>query len=374
MTESSYAAAAARAPRRTALLPPTLRVVELGESVSTALSGRLLSKLGAQVTQVALAGQPRVLDTTGPFVGDGTPPISALAVWLRDGKSRVDIDLDAAADRDTLEEMLRAADVILVAGTAREWRERGLSAERLAQLAPAAVIGRISPWGESEEAAGLRSNELALQAASGFMRLIGYLDREPVRLGGHPLQAIAALLMFDGVMIGLFARERTGEGSRFTTSEYEAAAHAEWKIATFVQAGLRRERRGEDNGALVLRCRDGHFAAFYVPRDWSVMKEIIGDSRLDDEAFDTPQGRIENQARLVALIEETTRTMSKKDLYHATQARGIPAGYVATVTDLFESPQYRSRGFFEPVEVAGAGAGLLPDVPWQVFGREDVVA
>jgi crotonobetainyl-CoA:carnitine CoA-transferase CaiB-like acyl-CoA transferase len=282
--------------------------------------------------------------------------------------------VDAAPDRESLDSLLRAADVILIAGTAREWSERGLATDRIAQLAPTAVIGRISPWGESDGAVGLPSSELALQAASGFLRLIGDLEHEPVRLGGHPLQAIAGLLVVDGVMIGLFARERTGVGSRFTTSEFEAAAHAEWKIATFVQAGLRRERRGEDNGAMVLRCRDGHFAAFFVSRDWGVIKEIIGDPRLEDDAFATPQARLQNQDRLVALIEETTVTMSKKDLYHATQARGIPAGYVATVTDLFASPQYLSRGFFEPVEVAGAGAGLLPDVPWQVFGPEDVVA
>jgi crotonobetainyl-CoA:carnitine CoA-transferase CaiB-like acyl-CoA transferase len=371
MIDSSRGAAEARRPRKTELLPPDLRVIELGEAVSTALSGRLLSKLGAQVTQVALTGEPAILDATGPFVGEAT---SALGVWLRDGKSRIDIDVDTTAGREALEVMLRSADVILVAGTAREWSERRLSDDRLAKLAPTAVIGWISPWGESDDAVGWPSSELSLQAASGFMRLIGDLDHEPVRLGGHPLQAITSLLVLDGVMIGLFARERTGDGSCFTTSEFEAAAHAEWKIATFVQAGLRRERRGEDNGAMVLRCRDGHFAAFFVPRDWGVIKEIIGDARLDDDAFGTPQGRMKNQERLIALIEETTATMSKKDLYHATQARGIPAGYVATVTDLLESPQYRARGFFEPVEVAGVGMGLLPDVPWQVFGPEEAVA
>jgi crotonobetainyl-CoA:carnitine CoA-transferase CaiB-like acyl-CoA transferase len=374
MTSPEGASTSNGTSRRTELLPDTLRVVELGEAVSTAICGRLLSKLGAQVAEIAVAGESSVLDDTGPFVGVDSRPTSALGVWLRNGKERVEVDLTDPAGRASLDERLRSADVILVAGTAAEWAARGYSAEHLEQLAPTAVIGRISPWGEGEEAAGLRSSELALQAASGFMRLIGEMEREPVRLGGHPLQSIAALLALDGVMIGLFARERTGQGARFTTSEYEAAAHAEWKIATFVQAGLRRERRGEDNGALVLRCRDGHFAAFYIPRDWGVMKEIIGDSRLDDEAFDTPQARIQNQARLVALIEETTRNMSKKDLYHATQAKGIPAGYVATVTDLLESPQYVSRGFFEPIEVPGVGSGFLPDVPWQVFGREDVVA
>jgi len=374
MSTPSWPGSSVRAPRNSALLPPTLRVVELGESVSTAICGRLLRKLGAQVTQCAVAGRAHVLDESGPFVGDGEHRASALGVWLRDDKTCIDVDLDDATARADLLERLRAADVILVAGTAAEWSERGLSDDRLTELAPRAIVGRISPWGESGEYATLPSSELGLQAASGFLRLIGYLEREPVRLAGHPLQSIAALLAFDGVMIGLFARESTGRGARFTTSEFEAAAHAEWKIATFVQAGLRRELRGEDNGGLVLRCRDGHFAAFFVPRDWGVMKEIIGDSRLDDEVFDTPQGRIRNQARLVALIEETTTTMSKKDLYRAAQAQGIPAGYVATVTDLLESPQYVARRYFEPVEVPGVGSGLLPDAPWQVFGPEDAVA
>jgi len=357
--------------RVSSLLSGSLTVVELGESVSTALSGRLLAKLGAHVTRVAIAGEPSPLDQEGPFVGAGSDRTSALAVWLRDGKTLVDADLADAADRERLDARLRDADVVLVHGTTAQWRRRGFALERLPELAPTAVVGHVTAWGDDGPHAELPSSELAFQATSGFMRLIGDLDHEPVRLGGHPLQSIAALLTLDGVMIGLFARERTGKGARFTTSELEASAHAEWKIATFVQAGLRRERRGEDNGALVLRCRDGFFAAFYHPRDWAVMKDIIGDSRLDAEEFATAQGRLKNQARLAALMAESTRTMSKKDLYHATQARGIPAGYVATVTDLLESPQYRARSFFAPVEVPGVGVGLLPHAPWQVLGPED---
>src|SRR6185312_16365419 len=96
MSMTNIAHGGARAPRNSALLPGSLRVVELGESVSTAICGRLLFKLGAQVTQVAVAGEARVLDESGPFVGEDAQRVSTLGLWLRDGKTRVDVDLDDA--------------------------------------------------------------------------------------------------------------------------------------------------------------------------------------------------------------------------------------------------------------------------------------
>jgi CoA:oxalate CoA-transferase len=356
--------------RVTGLLPTSFSVVELGESLSTAICGRLLSRLGAQVTRVMPTGATSPLDALPPFIGEGTQQRSAVAESLHQDKRLFEI---ALPDREAIAEHLRGADVVLIAGTSAGWAAEGLRVEDVHALAPTAVVGQITRWGDGGDHADLHGGELQLQAMSGFMNLIGVMDREPLRLGGYPMQSIAALLALDGVMIGLFRRQATGEGARFTTSEFEAAAHAEWKIATFAQAGMRKELRGNDGGGpMVVRCLDGHFALFFVPHNWDAVKRVIGDSRLDDARFATPADRLQHKAELLVLVEETTSLLSKTDLYRRAQGAGIPAGHVATMSDLLSSEQYHAREFFEPVRIAEVGVGVLPSAPWQVHGVEDL--
>jgi CoA:oxalate CoA-transferase len=360
------------ASRATTLLPGSIRVLELGESLSTAMCGLMLSKLGAQVTRILPSGTSSALDALGPFIGTGAQRRSAVAEWLHQGKTLLEVDL---AERETLEAHVRGADVVLVAGMTAEWAAAGLPVEDVRAMAPTAVIGQITQWGDGGPHAHLHGGELQLQAMGGFMNLIGVMDREPVRLGGYPMQGIAALLALDGVMIGLFRRQSTGEGAHFHTSEFEAVAHAEWKIATSVQAGRQKELRGQDGGGpVVVRCRDGHFALFFVPKNWDDVKTIIDDRRLDEERFSTPTDRARNRAELKTIIEETTRSLSKEDLYYRAQALNVPAGHVATVSDLLSSPQYTARDFFQAVEVPGVGHGYLPEAPWQVLLIDDVDA
>lgn len=327
--------------RRTALLPASTTVVELGETVATAVAGRFLERLGAQVTRVLPPGVESEL-------AEG----SATATWLNHGKT-----LHAGAGFDAL---LAEADVVLIAGTSAQWAEHGLPIDRIRQLAPTAVIGQITHWGDDGP---MRGGELQAQAAGGLLNLIGVRDREPVRLGGHPMQATTGLLALDGVLIALFRRQRTGEGAFFTTSEFESTAYVEWKIASFVQAGRKRELRGDDGGGPVtVRAADGHFALFFAPPNWTDVKALIGDPRLEEDRFADDKARAAHQPELAAIVEETTISQEKKELYHAAQARGIPAGHVATMTDLLASPQYLARDFFQE-----AGGGKIPDAPWQVL-------
>jgi crotonobetainyl-CoA:carnitine CoA-transferase CaiB-like acyl-CoA transferase len=361
------------AARTTGLLPASTRVVELGEAFSTALAGRFLERMGAHVTRVTPVGEESSLDALGPWLGaEGDGP-SATAVWLRQGKESVELELRTPEGRRHLERVLTDADVVLIAGTTQRWSEQGLDLDDVRRQAGNAVIGHVTAWGDDGSRVDLRSNELMLQAAGGFMNLVGSPARGPVRLGGQPLQAAAGLLVLDGVTIGLFHRQSTGRIVSFETSEFESVAHLEWKIASVYQTGRPVDRRGDEGGGpMVVPTRDGHFGLLFTPSDWDAVKDMLGDPRLDDPRFATPRSRALHEAELREVIEPITRPMSKKDLYTQAQARRIPAGYVATMSDLLESPQYLSRAFFQEVEVPGVGVGRIPDAPWTIRTVDDL--
>lgn len=359
--------------RPTALLPRSTKVVELGESVATATAGRYLERLGAQVTRVLPTSMRSELAGLGAKIGEGGRARPAAQEWLRHGKVLVSLDPSAMAGRHELDMLLMEADVVLIAGTSALWERAGAPVEHIRAMAPGAVIGQITRWRDTDADQNDRGGELQAQAAGGLMNLIGVLEREPVRLGGHPMQATTGLLALDGVMIGLFRRQNTGKGAFFTTSEFESVAYVEWKIASAVQSGRPRELRGDDGGGPVtVRAKDGHFALFFTPPTWKHVKTIIGDPRLDEPRFADDRSRAEHQAELAEIIEETTRTMAKKDLYQQAQALGVPAGHVATMTDLLDSPQYAARDFFQTVEIEGVGTGKIPDAPWQVLTPDNL--
>jgi crotonobetainyl-CoA:carnitine CoA-transferase CaiB-like acyl-CoA transferase len=278
--------------RQTAMLPATTKVLELGESVATATAGRYLERLGARVTRVLPVGVRSELSDLGPMIGRGDSERSAVGEWLRHGKVLTELDLSRGLGRARLNELLGESDVVLVAGTSADWEALGVTVAHMREVASQAVIGHVTHWGDSGPYSNLCGSELLVQAAGGLMNLIGVLDREPVRLGGRAMQATAGLLALDGVMIGLFRRQNTGKGAYFTTSEFEAVAHVEWKIASQVQAGRRRELRGQDGGGpVVVRTLDGHFALFFTPRHWDQVKELIPDPRLHDAKFSDPPAR-----------------------------------------------------------------------------------
>jgi crotonobetainyl-CoA:carnitine CoA-transferase CaiB-like acyl-CoA transferase len=364
-----------RPARPTALLPQDTKVVELGESVATAVCGRLLERLGAAVTRVRISGAGPTLDELGPRIGQGVNEHSALATWLEHSKALVEIDVASASGREELDATLLGADVILIAGTTATWDSVGVSLDRVRDRAPSAVIGHITPWGDTGPSSVLRGGELMAQAAGGLLKLVGRFGREPVRLGGHPMQAATGLLALDGVLIGLFRRQNTGRGASFETCEFESVAHLEWKIASAVQAGRPGERRGDEGGGpVVAATRDGHFGCFFIPKNWPEVKQLLGDPRLEDERFATTKSRSQHEHEYTRIVTEATCDQGKRDLYHRAQAREIPAGYVATMSDLLESPQYRARDFFQTIAIEGIGIGSIPDAPWQVLTIDDLDA
>src|SRR5271156_4213205 len=90
-----------------------LRVVECGDGVAAAFATKLLALMGAHVVKV----EPPEGDGTrfrGPFFGEQADPgLSGLFHYLNADKSGVSLDLRASSDRAKLDELLKAADILL---------------------------------------------------------------------------------------------------------------------------------------------------------------------------------------------------------------------------------------------------------------------
>ncbi|MGV9870535.1 CoA transferase [Rhodococcus koreensis] len=349
------------------LLSASTTVIELGDSLAAAFCGRLLRQLGATVVRVE-PPQGSPLESVAPFVETSTgEPVSATYLALNDGKEVVTADADTAEGLETIETLLRErGDIVLMSGPLQEWAERKLAPERIMELSSRAVIGRVTLFGDVGPYASSVGGELQAQALGGLMNMIGEPDAEPLRIGGYPAQYSTGLSLLTGVSLGLFRRERTNRGSSFSTSVIETVANMEWKTAlTYRSEGKIAKRGWRHDPPLILRCRDGFFAFFYLPNDWPKVLEVVGDPRLLDDRFSTQENRNANRDELVEILSEFTGRFGKVELYHKTQAAKMTTGYMATMADLLVDGQYQSRQFFDDIEVPDVGLGQLPGAPWR---------
>ncbi|MEX1659245.1 CoA transferase [Streptomyces pseudovenezuelae] len=192
------ARARALAPLDTSPLLPAagLRVLDLTRVLAGPVATRTLALLGADVLRL---DAPRLPELPDQHADTGLGKRSAT--------------LDLAADRQTFEELLAAADVVVTGYRPGALDRFGLSAEALAERRPGVVVAQLSAWGAYGPWRERRGFDSLVQAATGIAALEGSAERP----GALPAQALdhgTGYLLAAAVLRALTEQSDEG-GSRF---------------------------------------------------------------------------------------------------------------------------------------------------------------
>ncbi|MCX2922797.1 CoA transferase [Streptomyces sp. NEAU-W12] len=182
---------------RDPLLPAAgLRVLDLTRVVAGPVATRTLALLGADVLRLDPPGLPELPDQ---HIDTGFGKRSAL--------------LDLAAGRDTFEELLAVADVVVTGYRPGSLERLGLSPEELAERRPGVVVAELSAWGAYGPWGGRRGFDSLVQAATGIAVSEGPAGR-PGTLPAQALDHGTGYLLAAAVLRALTEQEDEG-GSRF---------------------------------------------------------------------------------------------------------------------------------------------------------------
>ncbi|MFF7647792.1 CoA transferase [Streptomyces canus] len=185
-------------PRDTSPLLPAagLRVLDLTRVLAGPVATRTLALLGADVLRL---DPPRLPELPDQHADTGLGKRSAT--------------LDLATDRQTFEELLAAADVVVTGYRPGALDRFGLSAEALAERRPGVVVAQLSAWGTYGPWRERRGFDSLVQAATGIAVLEGSAERP----GALPAQALdhgTGYLLAAAVLRALTEQSYEG-GSRF---------------------------------------------------------------------------------------------------------------------------------------------------------------
>jgi crotonobetainyl-CoA:carnitine CoA-transferase CaiB-like acyl-CoA transferase len=185
----------------------------------------------------------------------------------------------------------------------------------------------------------------------------------------------AAVGLFSAIVMGLYRRERTGNGSYVTTS---LLAEGIWAAGVGIAGALAggtfyplHDRKSPSNATLnPYKSSDGSwFMLVVTPDKFPALATGIGRPDLvTDPRFSDPAKQAANAAQLRAILDDV---FAKEPMQHWRQVfdkAHITYGAILDPTEVVNDPQLRANNIVVPLEGAGGKLTQTVSSPMQVHG------
>ena len=346
-----------------------VRVLDLTHYLAGPYATKLMAAFGAEVIKIERPGAGDPARGLPPFVrGEVTPDTGIPFLYLNTGKQSVTLNLKADAGRAIFRRLVAQADVVVESFSPRVMTGLGLGYESLRGVNPRVVMTSISNFGQTGPYRDYAADEIVEYAMSGLMSLTGDPARPPLGSGAPVAQSTAGLTAYTATLMALYQRGPSGEGRHVDVSIHEAAIdNIEVSVAEYFHSGVVPKRR-RDRHPLVpwelYPCRDGYAAVIGGPvRRWLRGLSVFEEPRLSK--FPHMADRMAHRDEVEGLMRPWVARNTKRDIYHAGQARQLAFGYVASVADASASPQHAAREFFVPIDHPVAGSHRYAGPPFR---------
>ena len=362
-----------------------VKIVEFTEIIAGPFAGMLLSDMGAEVIKVEPPwGDPwRIVQAFSPT--ESRPFIA-----YNRGKRSLTLDLTTDAARDILRRLIPQTDVALVNYRPDVAAKLGVDYETLSALNPKLIYCENTAFGRQGPDSHRPGYDLIIQAMSGLMAAEGKVDGGvPQHIVSTPLVDTAAGICLAWCVCGaLYSRERTGQGQKVETTllslalalmgmrfvevaslDKEPFAQTLESLAAMRQAGL-------PYADLLQVYNSDHpvtpgniYYRTYQTADGVIgvgclsdplRRRLLDTLGLQDLRFEPDYdpssdaaaafgGELTRQAEAVFLQRSAAEWLA------LLEERGIPAGPVRFVEELFDDAQVQANGLVAELEHRDAG-------------------
>ena len=349
-----------------------IRVVDLTRILAGPYCTQALADAGADVLKIEEPGKGD--DTRGwgpPFVKGE----SAYFLSVNRGKRSLTLNLKAERGREILWRLLEAADVLVENFRPGTMDRMGFGEAAVRARHPRVVYASISGYGGDGPWGGRPGYDAVVQGEGGLMSITGPADGAPHKAGASLADVAAGMTAFQGILLALLRRERTGEGGHVDISLLESLlAPLTYHAATYLLTGQVPARLGNRHPSLApyetFEAQDGYVIVGVGSESlWRSFCEVLGEAGLEtDPRFETNAQRVTNYAALRALLAPRFRSRPVMAWLAALEGAGIPCGRVRTVAEALDNPQVSARGLLLETEHATIGSGRYVGSPIHLTG------
>lgn len=356
-------------------------VLDLSRALAGPHAAMMLGDLGARV--IKIENPDGGDDSRGwgpPFMSPADPAAARESTYFLScnrNKESVVLDLKSDRGKEILARLTERADVLVENFRSGVLDRLGFPAWRLQELNPRLVVLSITGFGHDGPEGGRAGYDQIAQGEGGLMSLTGPDRDTPSRVGVPIADLLAGIYGAYGVVAALHERERTGKGTVVRTSLLAGmvGVHAfqgtRWTVARELPYA-----EGNHHPSIApygaFRAADG-FLQLAVGSEalWRPFAPLVG-LAADDPRFARNTDRVSNRAELSELIEKAFAGETVGHWLTTLEARGIPAGRIRTLDQVYDWDQTRSQGLLIEVDHPTLGRVQLPGPPLRFDGSAAV--
>jgi crotonobetainyl-CoA:carnitine CoA-transferase CaiB-like acyl-CoA transferase len=340
-----------------------VRVVDLTAMVMGPYCTQILADMGADVIKI----EPPGGDNTR-FISVGPEPgMGGVFVNVNRGKRSVVLDLRRDADKDALRELVKQSDVFIHSMRSKAIDKLGFGYADVAAMNPTIVYTNCYGYGRRGPDRDLTAYDDTIQADCGLAAAQELLTGEAGYVGSIIADKVTGLTAVYATMMGLFHRERTGEGQEVEVSMFETMAsfmlveHANGAMfspplgpAVYPRAVAPRRRP--------YRTQDGQISALvYNDKQWTTFIKAV-QPPWNNDCFNTLEQRAKQIDTVYTLLAETFAQRTTQQWLDLLRSLDIPAAPVRSLDELFDNEHLNAANFFETVDSPN-GPVRFPGVP-----------
>lgn len=312
-----------------------IKIIDFSKWLPGQYCGMVLGDFGADVIKVEdVKG-----DVTRGFTPAKEPGMSYWHLMLNRNKRGITVNLKTPAGREVLLRLLKEADVFLEGFRPGYLKMLGLDYESVSKINPRLIYCSITGFGPEGKYKHMPSHDLNVIGLAGVAAPedgtdISVPSVQVAALGGS-LNAIS------GILMALYARERTGKGQLVNVDLYSSAINAEITAISSVigcrETGMPSFGRTASHYYSVYKTKDGRYLSIGTiePKFWQKMCRLIDLPELESRQFDFVHSA-EIKAKLASAFAGKTQAewleLIGKDEFCVTPIRTLQEALESSLT------------------------------------------
>lgn len=343
-----------------------VRVVDFTQMMLGPWGTQFLGDMGAEVIKIErpqVGEWERGLLAMGELLGGDSPFFLA----MNRNKKSLTVNLKDPRGKQIIYDLVKTADLVTENFRPGVLDKLGLGYNDLRQINPGIVYVAGSGYGPDGPYVDKPGQDLLIQSLSGLVANTGRYDDPPTPAGTSFVDASTALSLAFAAMVGLFHKQRTGQGQRIDVSLFNTAIALQCQeLAAFMNISKRWERSRSGIGSPwlsapfgIYQTQDGYMAISM--NSLTVLGDLLGLPQLKE--YDTPEAAYTYRDEIKPIIEERIRSKSTQHWLDLMAGHDLWCAKVQNFDDLMNDPQVAHNKLIQTIDHPRAGKIKIIGIP-----------
>jgi len=334
-----------------------LKVIELASVLAGPDVGMFFAEMGAEVIKIEnkFVGGDVTRNWKSPNE-DKSATVSAYFSSVNWNKKSVFLNLKDKQDKQQVYDHIRTADIVITNFKPGDDKKLEMDYRSLKSYNSRLIYGAINGYGSNSNRAAY---DVVLQAETGFMFMNGNNESGPIKMPVALIDVLAAHQLKEGLLLALLKRKKENKGSLVEVSLYDSAISSlknqatNWLMNNLIPQPIGSLHPNIAPYGETFETKDNKLIVLAIGNNkhFKLLLEVLKAEQLyENKLYENNQLRVINRIALSNDLTPYFRSDTKTNLLHKFIAKGVPAGSINNLEEVFEDMNAQNLILEETIE------------------------